>query len=227
MITTMTPRVSSWAVLLLVALGSCQGYQLQLPNQPRAAFFAAPQRRIQLRGYGANACPPLSVAADFNSDFDFEAALGQAHGSEYDRDAEFYRKRNEAYTESLPKTKDEDVIAKFSFPDSQAQASPGSNYGAIEPLTNLFTDSINTSMKASENSFTYVEKSTFSLLKQRPMMALLMFAVTGVTVAYLSGFFFLEGYIEDWNPVANDLVPYWDDAEIHTIERVLPVEPSS
>jgi hypothetical protein len=203
MITTIALRFFSWAVLLFIALGSCHGYQL--PNhQPRAAFFGSGQRK------GANSCSKLSVGADFDSDF--EAALGQAPLSEYERDAEFYRKRNEVYYDSLGKADKEKVVAEFSVSDASAHVSPDMD---------VLTDSINTSIKASQSSFKYVEKTTFSLLG-KPLVALSIFAVVGILVAYLSGFFFLEGYIENWNPVENDIIPYWNDAEIHTIQRAFP-----
>jgi len=222
MVPTMPPRFASWTVLLFVALGSCQGFQL--PNQPLAPRFAPGQRT------GATSCPSLSVGADYDFDSDFEVALGQAYISEYERDAEFYRKRNEAYYNSLREAEKEEVVvaAEYSFSDVQAQASPdGVPPSNTDPAADhrWVTDSINTSIKASQSSFRLVEKTTFSLLKARPMFAIAMFATAGMIVAYMSGFFFMEGYIENWNPVQNDLVPYWNDAEIHTIERALPLQP--
>jgi len=215
MIITKVPRLSSWTVIFLVALGSCEGYQF--PHRQQTAFLASRQKK------SASSCSPLSFSA--NLDSDFEAALGEAHVSEYERDAEFYRKRNEAYSSSLRKTKDEEVVASFSAPDANALAShENRNNGEQQQHENpqWVTDSINTSVKASQSSFRYVEKTTFSLLKRQPIFALVIFLAAGMTVAYLSGFLFLGGYIDNWNPVDNDMVPYWDDAEIHTIERALP-----
>jgi hypothetical protein len=37
-------------------------------------------------------------------------------------------------------------------------------------------------------------------------------------VAYMMGMVFLGGYIENWNPAENDVVPYWDDPVL-VIER--------
>jgi len=197
--------------LLVTLLETCQGYQL--PNQPRAAFFAKNQRR------GANDCPKLSVGADFDSDY--EAALGQAPLSEYEQDAEFYRKRNEAYYKSLDKSDEEEIVTRFSVSDAKVHVKPDAQvHEAGNPR--WVTDSINNSIKAGQDSFRYVEKTTFAILYERPVLALAIFAAAGAIVAYLSGFFFLEGYIENWNPVENDIIPYWDDAEIHTIERALP-----
>lgn len=212
MITTISLRFFSWAVLLCIALvGTCNGYQL--PNHPpRAAFFGSGQRT----GGAANSCTKLSVGADFDNDF--EAALGQAPLSEYERDAEFYRKRNEAYYDSLSKANNEEIVAaEFSISD----ATSAHAHAHVSPDMDVLAGSINTSIKASQSSFKYVEKTTFSLLG-KPLVALSLFAVAGILVAYLSGFFFLEGYIENWNPVENDAIPYWNDAEIHTIERALP-----
>lgn len=207
----MVATISSVRVLLLLlTLGSCEGYQLP----KRSAFFAPSQRTL------ASSCPRLSVGADFDSDF--EAALGQAPLSEYERDAEFYRKRNEEYYNSLRKDDKEEEVAKFSFSDASKVSShdqPASDEEKQNP--GWVTDSV----KASESSFRFIEKTTFSLLTEKPMMALVIFAVAGLVVAYLSGFFFLEGYIEDWNPAENDMIPYWEDAEIHTIDRALPPQP--
>ena len=208
--TTINSPLSLRTVLVLLAFGSCHGYQLP---QQRTAFLTTNQQRSL-----SNACPRLHIGADFDSDF--EAALGQAPLSEYEKDAEFYRKRNEQYYNSRRKAEQEETVAQFSVSDTNA-VSPSDE-------SDKFSDKnpgwVSDSVRASENSFKFVEKTTFSLLKEKPMVALAIFAATGLMVAYLSGFFFLEGYIEDWNPAENDMIPYWDDAEIHTIERALPPE---
>lgn len=191
-------------VLLILAFGSCQGYQLP---QTRTAFVHQYRR--------GNACPRLHIGADFDSDF--EAALGQAPLSEYEKDAEFYRKRNEEYYNSR-KAEKEEVVVEFSVSENNVASSHDDADQFSDKNPGWVTDSV----RASENSFKFIEKTTFSLLKERPMVALAIFAAAGLLVAYLSGFFFLEGYIEDWNPAENDMIPYWDDAEIHTIERALP-----
>lgn len=169
----------------------------------------------------------LSVGADFDNDI--EAALGQGSVSEYERDAEFYKKRNEAYFKSLHKVGEgEDAAAAAILSAAPDAASGHKTSGGGEPDHQTPSQKhenprwVTDSITASQNSFKFVEKSTFSMLKQKPMVALAIFATTGMLVAYLSGFFFLEGYIENWNPVENDMIPYWDDAEIHTIDRALP-----
>jgi hypothetical protein len=188
------------SLLLSLLAISCEGYQVP----KRVAFYTPTQR--------SHACPKLYVGADFDSDL--EAALGQAPLSEYERDADFYRKRNEAYYKSLSNENEEEV-GSLSFSDgTQEETMPEKeNPGWVKD-----------SVKASETSFRFVEETTFSLLKEKPMLALAMFSATGLLIAYLSGFFLLEGYIEDWNPAENDMIPYWDDAEIHTIERAMPGE---
>lgn len=210
MATTINSPLSLRAVLVLLAFGSCQGYQL--PRQ-RTTFLTTNQQRGL-----SNACPRLHIGADFDSDF--EAALGQAPLSEYEKDAEFYRKRNEQYYNSRRKAEQEETVAQFTVTDTNAVAPTDDSGKFSDKNPGWVTDSV----RASENSFKFVEKTTFSLLKERPMVALAIFAMTGLMVAYLSGFFFLEGYIEDWNPAENDMIPYWDDAEIHTIDRALPPE---
>lgn len=77
---------------------------------------------------------------------------------------------------------------------------------------------VNTFLRASQSSFQNVESMTNQLLKTNPMIALLIFVGAGALVAYISGFFFLGGYIETWNPAENDSIPYWDE-EILIIER--------
>jgi len=214
---TTSPRFASSRtgyLLLAIALlvgSSCHAYQL--PQQPLAktAFLAnGPRRTTSKTG--------LSVGADFDSDI--EAALGQASiSSEYERDAEFYRKRNEAYYDSLRKS---EANNEGPVPTTSLDAASTGTDQHQHENPRWVTDSINTSSKAARKSFRYVEKTTFSLLTGKPLVALAIFVAAGVVAAYLSGFFFLEGYIENWNPVENDMVPYWDDAEIHTIERALP-----
>ena len=50
-------------------------------------------------------------------------------------------------------------------------------------------------------------------------MALGIFLAAGALVAYATGFFILDGYIDFLNPIENDAVPYWNEPEIHTIMR--------
>jgi len=205
------------SVLVFLALGSCDSYQSS-NFRPRTGHFGVGQRSF------ASACPKLSVgAADFDSDI--EAALGQASVSEYERDAEFYRKRNEQYYDSLQKANDEKlVVSQLSASDATNAVSSSSSDEDQHENPRWVTDSIHTSSKAAQKSFRFVEKTTFSLLYEKPMLALAIFVAAGMMVAYMSGFFFLDGYIENWNPVENDIIPYWDDAEIHTIERAMPPE---
>lgn len=203
-------------LLLVAALASCQGYQ-PLAFQSSAARFASPRRT-------SPTTTRLSVGADFDSDF--EAALGQGQMSEYERDAEFYRKRNEAYYKRKDEDEEEVAIFTASSAVDPANAPIPTDSATDEDSQNSHwvADSINASAQASRNSFRYVEKQTFSLLTGKPILAIGIFVVAGLMAAYMSGFFFLEGYIENWNPVENDMIPYWDDAEIHTIERALPPE---
>lgn len=77
---------------------------------------------------------------------------------------------------------------------------------------------VNSFLRASHASFQHVETSTNQLLNRHPMIALAIFVGTGALVAYLTGLFFLGGYIETWNPVDNDSIPYWDD-EILIVSR--------
>jgi len=168
------------------------------------------------------------------SDLSIEAAIGQAqHASEYERDAEFYRKRNEAYSKSL-RTDDLSGSAfsisssssvsssvTSSVTSSSSSSTDGESASASRRRSNASSEGSPFSPSSLKASFDHVEASTNSLLKGNPLVALAIFGATGMLVAYLSGFFFLEGYIENWNPAENDQVPYWEDAEIHTIQRVV------
>mmetsp|Transcript_26644 Transcript_26644/g.58650 ORF Transcript_26644/g.58650 Transcript_26644/m.58650 type:complete len:273 (-) Transcript_26644:537-1355(-) len=256
-----TTRTTSLLLLLLALAGPSHGFRPQHRSE-----FPPGQTQIQRPQRTATPCPrcfpsssSLSVGADFfrdesssnsngaasktraSAECDIEAAIGTAHVSEYERDAEFYRKRNEAYYNSLRKIESDNGVTPSSsaavstsvsettsthahhVSSPHAPPSSGSKVGSESDDPNRWViDSINTSLKASHSSFKHVESSTNSLLKGKPLVALGLFALAGVIVAYLSGFFFLEGYIENWNPVENDMIPYWDDAEIHTIERALP-----
>lgn len=214
-----TPLSRAGYLLLAIAFlsdWSCHAYQLPplLSHAPPKTAFLTDRKRRTTTG--------LSVGADFDSDI--EAALGQASISEYERDAEFYRKRNEAYYDGLRKSEDDEIAVAAAAATTSLEASSEKTDVTDRDHENpsWVTDSINTSSDAARKSFRYIEKTTFSLLTGKPLVALAIFAATGMLVAYLSGFFFLEGYIENWNPVENDMVPYWDDAEIHTIERALP-----
>ena len=81
-----------------------------------------------------------------------------------------------------------------------------------------FEMKVNSFLRASQDSFQNVEAMTNSLLNRQPLLALAIFVGAGALVAYLSGLVFLGGYIETWNPVENDSIPYWDE-EILVITR--------
>ena len=76
----------------------------------------------------------------------------------------------------------------------------------------------NNVLRASRSSFKNVENMTNDLLGQQPLLALALFLALGGMVAYISGLFFLGGYIDSWNPAENDIIPYWDE-EILVISR--------
>ena len=76
----------------------------------------------------------------------------------------------------------------------------------------------NNFLLASRRSFKNVEGLTLDLLNGQPLLALGIFVTCGLMTAYMLGFFFLGGYIENWNPVENDSIPYWDD-EVLVIAR--------
>lgn len=170
-----------------VFLTTCRGFHMPQP----ATICQRTNTRVFIGAdyFGDDSTPD-------KADLSIEAVLGSAHVSEYERDAEFYRKRNEAYLkEELP------TVGAFEIVDIEQ-----STEKSAAPL---------------KASFDHVETSINSLLKGRPLVALGIFCAAGILVAYLSGFFFLEGYIENWNPAENDQIPYWEDAEIHTIQRVI------
>lgn len=172
-----------------------------------------------------------SSSSSTTDNLSFEAALGGAqrthaseYASEYERDAEFYRKRNEDYSKSLAKhslslSLSTNTVGTDDLPTSSAPS--GQRSATASSSSSNHHHQITTAKTTLKASFDHVESSTISLLKGRPLLALAIFCAAGVLVAYLSGFFFLEGYIENWNPVENDQIPYWEDAEIHTIQRVV------
>jgi len=81
-----------------------------------------------------------------------------------------------------------------------------------------FEAKVNRFLKACRSSFKNVEGMTDNLLTQQPVLAAAMFVGAGLAAAYVSGFFFLEGYIDSWNPVENDQVPYWNEELSDVIE---------
>eukprot|EP00567_Pseudictyota_dubia_P000631 CAMPEP_0197467872 /NCGR_PEP_ID=MMETSP1175-20131217/65793_1 /TAXON_ID=1003142 /ORGANISM="Triceratium dubium, Strain CCMP147" /LENGTH=221 /DNA_ID=CAMNT_0043003961 /DNA_START=72 /DNA_END=734 /DNA_ORIENTATION=- len=60
-------------------------------------------------------------------------------------------------------------------------------------------------------SFKNVETMSENLFANRPLVALAIFVILGLTVAYLSGLVFLDGYISSLNPAQNGGVPYWNE----------------
>ena len=70
---------------------------------------------------------------------------------------------------------------------------------------------ISGALMESRRSFGHVEGSTYRLMSQRPAVALAIFVAAGAIVAYLSGLFFLGGYISSANPYENGAIPYWEE----------------
>jgi len=60
-------------------------------------------------------------------------------------------------------------------------------------------------------SFRFIETRTSRLLSNNPILAFAIFVVMGLFVAYMTGFFFLGGYISSPNPIENGAVPYWEE----------------
>jgi len=221
------------SMMYLVALAPllvCQGFQLQR-QQHLSLLSSSSNNNISNNNNNNNnnnnrwyssssSSSSLSVGADYfqedhvlqSTDIGIDAALGSVGGahyvSEYERDADFYKRRNEAYYYSL---KDKDINDNNNS-NNNTDNDDNKDVEIVEPSL----------LKASHSSFKHIESLTNSLLTTNPLVAIAIFAVSGVLIAYLSGFFFLEGYIENWNPVENDMIPYWNDAEIHTIQRALP-----
>jgi len=184
--------------------------------------------------------------AEITTTTNVEDILGgnyQWNANEYDRDAEFYRRRNEEYTREI----NEDNVAmsnganiglglggavldasavtvtvtsnnkkKSTSTSTSTSASPFSQ----DPRDYWVVDAINTSLTPLYTSFKYVERNTLNVLQTAPLLALGIFVIAGLFVAYISGFIFLDGYIENINPATNDMIPYWNEADIHTIQRV-------
>lgn len=142
--------------------------------------------------------------------------------NEYDRDAEFYRRRNLEYYNSLQQLQQQD---DYTFNDLSVsnQSKPNQKEPHhLSPSRNnqdMAEDTFNNVLKSSRSSFKNVEQLTFRLLNRQPLVALAIFLVSGALFAYTLGFFILEGYIDNLNPAENDAVPYWDEPEIHTIMR--------
>lgn len=103
--------------------------------------------------------------------------------------------------------------------EKEANKDNNSNVEDISSLTsqsnapgpNKQIESINNFIRATRSSFRNVEGNTFRLLSQQPLVALVIFVVAGLFVAYISGFVILGGYISSPNPLENAEVPYWDD----------------
>jgi hypothetical protein len=141
------------------------------------------------------------------------------YGNEYDRDAEFYRRRNlEYYSSGGSSSSNINNINNFGG-DSTAAGPQHSQNAYHRDEREPVEETINTVIKSSRSSFKNVESLTVNLLNRRPFVAIGLFGASLMVAAYLTGFFILDGYIDNWNPAVNDQVPYWDEPEIHTIMR--------
>jgi len=188
-------------VVLVFAVAVCEGLVLpqQQQNQHSSASFVKQKKTI-----GAASASRSSFSSLLKStDIDLEEILGGIRTHEYDRDADVYRRRNEEYQ-----------IQRIQYEIEHELATTTTSAAARRNRYNkqaILEDSINTSLQISHTSFQHVERNMYAVMTEQPLVALGIFVLTGVFVAYLSGFFFLDGYIETINPIDNDMIPYWED----------------
>lgn len=186
-------------VVLVFAVAFCEGLVLPQKQQSSASF--AKQKKI-----GSLASSRSSSSSLLKStDIDLEEILGGIRMHEYDRDADVYRRRNEEYQIQRIQYEIEHELAAATSTTSATAARNRYNKQAI------LEDSINTSLQISHTSFQHVERNMYAVMTEQPLVAVGIFVLTGLFVAYLSGFFFLDGYIETINPIDNDMIPYWED----------------
>jgi len=190
-------------VVLVFAVAVCEGLVLpqQQQNQHSSASFVKQKKTIG----AASASRSSSSSLLKSTDIDLEEILGGIRTHEYDRDADVYRRRNEEYQIQRIQYEIEHELAATTTTTSAAARRNRYNKQAI------LEDSINTSLQISHTSFQHVERNMYAVMTEQPLVALGIFVLTGVFVAYLSGFFFLDGYIETINPIDNDMIPYWED----------------
>jgi hypothetical protein len=141
--------------------------------------------------------------------------------NEYDRDAEFYKRRNQEYYNSLNSNNNNDSIMNvMSIEEYYSGGGSSSTYGDYQrDERESVEETLNEVIKTSRSSFKNVENLTLGLLSRRPLVALGLFVLSLGMAAYLTGFFILDGYIDNMNPAVNDQVPYWDEPDVHTIMR--------
>jgi len=188
-------------VVLVFAVAVCEGLVLpqQQQNQHSSASFVKQKKTIG----AASASRSSSSSLLKSTDIDLEEILGGIRTHEYDRDADVYRRRNEEYQ-----------IQRIQYEIEHELATTTTSAAARRNRYNkqaILEDSINTSLQISHTSFQHVERNMYAVMTEQPLVALGIFVLTGVFVAYLSGFFFLDGYIETINPIDNDMIPYWED----------------
>eukprot|EP00751_Fragilariopsis_kerguelensis_P040508 CAMPEP_0171004402 /NCGR_PEP_ID=MMETSP0736-20130129/17627_1 /TAXON_ID=186038 /ORGANISM="Fragilariopsis kerguelensis, Strain L26-C5" /LENGTH=280 /DNA_ID=CAMNT_0011433663 /DNA_START=57 /DNA_END=899 /DNA_ORIENTATION=+ len=179
----------------------------------------------------------------------------QWNANEYDRNADYYRRRNEEYQQEIYEENtaanaaasttttlglglggavlDARIVTTTTPNKSSSSSTSSPSVFSQDPRDYWVVDAINTSLKPLYTSFKYVERNTIGVMQTNPLLAVSIFIVAGLFVAYISGFVFLDGYIETINPATNDIIPYWDDAaaaDIHTLQRVvqspLPLSPT-
>mmetsp|Transcript_14875 Transcript_14875/g.16686 ORF Transcript_14875/g.16686 Transcript_14875/m.16686 type:complete len:290 (-) Transcript_14875:591-1460(-) len=263
----LTTSVVAIAAVIIVSITiipdlSCEGFQLQsLSSSP--ALYSANGRRQDL--FSTKSSPSSSSSSALNylqgeeedeqqqqenqQQQSVEDILGgnyQWNANEYDRNADYYRRRNEEYQQEIYEENaatantaastttlglglggavlDARIVTPAPNKSSSTSTSSPSVFSQ-DPRDYWVVDAINTSLKPLYTSFKYVERNTLLVMQTNPLLAVGIFVMAGLFVAYISGFVFLDGYIETINPATNDMIPYWDDAaaaDIHTLQRVVP-----
>ncbi|KAG7349141.1 hypothetical protein IV203_011738 [Nitzschia inconspicua] len=229
------------SAMILVVVGSfaiinhCEGFQ---PDRNRCCCYSQAQsstKGLYMRqSFDRDEIPTAFFYQDGDrnsNDSPNAFPLGSSTSyNEYDRDAEFYRRRNQEYYKSLQNMQQQDTYS-FNELTGGGNNNNNNNNNDSQKLSSqrhlpsnpeaqkMAENTINSVLKSSRSSFKNIEKITFRLLNRRPLVALGIFLATGALIAYMTGFFILEGYIDNLNPAENDQVPYWDEPEIHTIMR--------
>jgi ribosomal protein S8 len=232
-----------WCYCCALVPHPCDGFQHQSPssltgtlmrcsiNQRRSSAYSssvlfyqneeAARRRENNNNSNSNNLNSRNAPTAFTT-----AAIDASINNEYDRDAEFYKRRNQEYYNSMSNTNDSIMNVM-----SSEEYYTNSNYDRNTKNNRYYYDyykrderepveeTLNEVIKTSRSSFKNVESLTLGLLSRRPVVALGLFLMSLGLAAYLTGFFILDGYIDNWNPAENDQVPYWDEPDIHTIMR--------
>ena len=199
-------------LLLSSSLRTCNGFQAPIPSRFKLVRSQVKSPDLYATTSGGNHDSDfLDILKDYDEDFERDPSL-------------YYQVDNDNLFGNIL-NRSTGGNAEKAAAHEHRQADAGGFSSRDDAGISLKSDEVAAAdnfLKANYDSFKNVEGLTNQVLQNNPLLAVGIFIGAGLFVAYLTGFLILDGNIESWNPAENGSIPYWEEGDIHVIQRIKP-----